>query len=448
LSEPLHDHAAERSLLAIAMVTAETESVGRARNELERERLTPEDFHHPAHQAVFVALIQTLARDLPPGAVLLQDALRTSEPVKRAGGLQWLMDLSNATVPGAAFGGFAQTIRDLSLRRRVFTIARRLAEQARNFQLNPADVLSGASSELAGLVRRGDEPKTLVEVLGEIAEELAAVDAGTKQPVLPTGIDKLDQVIGGLQPTLTIIGALPGVGKSALLATIARNVARAGTKVALFSLEDHATWLGWRLLSDESGITQFVMRHRRLNEYQRGGINNAYDSLAGLAPNVLLDDRVALSPQDVASTARDFVLNRGVKAIFVDHLGELRYRTGRKDRFDLDVAEGLSDLRAIAKQHQVPVVCATHLVREAEKRGTGEVKLSDFANSAAIERQARVALGLSRQAGSGRLTVTVLKQTNGKAGLKVHLDFHGAAAMVKTTGGHVEDVGEEQQEGA
>lgn len=448
MSELLHDHAAERSLLAVAMVTAETEGVGRARGELERERLAAEDFHHPAHAAVFTALLQTLARDLPPGAVLLQDALRGSEPVKRAGGLQWLMDLSNATVPGAAFGGFAQTIRDLSLRRRVFSIARRMAEQARNFQLNTADVLSGASGELAGLVRRGEEPKTLVEVLQEIADELAAVDAGTKLPVLPTGIDKLDQVIGGLQPTLTIIGALPGVGKSALLATIARNVARTGTKVALFSLEDRATWLGWRLLSDESGVTQFVMRHRRLNDYQRGGIANAYDSLAQLAPNILVDDRSALTPQDIVSTARDLVINRGARALFVDHLGEVRYRTGRKDRFDLDVSEGLSDLRSLAKDHNVPVVCATHLVREADKRGTGEVKLSDFANSAAIERQARVALGLSRQPGSGRLTVTVLKQTNGKAGLKVHLDFHGAAAMVRATGGDIEDVGEQHQEGA
>lgn len=114
----------------------------------------------------------------------------------------------------------------------------------------------------------------------------------------------------------------------------------------------------------------------------------------------------------------------------LDHLGELRYSSGRKDRFDLDVTEGLSDLRSIAKEHGVPVVVANHLRRDVSQNQRAP-RLTDFANSSAIERQARVALALERAPGSDVLKIHVLKQTNGKAGVVVEVRFAGPAALVR-----------------
>jgi len=123
------------------------------------------------------------------------------------------------------------------------------------------------------------------------------------------------------------------------------------------------------------------------------------------------------------------ILNHGCKAVLLDHLGELRYPGGPGERFDLQIADALGQLRGLAKQYGVPVVVACHLRRREGLSITDEPKLTDFANSASIERMARVALGLSRS--EGRLRVSVLKQTNGQSGVSVELDLNEPAGIAR-----------------
>lgn len=429
----LFDLDLERRVLSLLSDTSALDGADKARMLLDQNRLAPEDFHDGAHAEVFGAIVSLLSRSQPADAASVWTLLQTSEPVRKAGGAKWLTGLlvTDGFV-ASAFGQYAKNVRDLALRRQMVRIARHIANAAADLSKDSGQTLAGGSSGLAALVRRDDSGKTLQDVLLTMVDEIEEVHTGKRAAIIPTGIEALDGLIGGLQPTLTVIGSLPGVGKSALLATIARNVADSGVRIGIFSLEDQATWLGYRLLSAHSGINQFVLRNKRLTDYQLGAMQDGCNDIHRYGANVLIDDRVGLSPQEVANTARDWVVNRGVKAVLVDHLGELRYHTGRKDRFDLDVAEGLSELRAIAKQYGVPVVCATHLTRQSQDR---EVRLTDFANSAAIERQARVALGLIRPLGANELVVKVLKQTNGAAGDAVALDFYGEAALVRNTGG-------------
>ena len=120
------------------------------------------------------------------------------------------------------------------------------------------------------------------------------------------------------------------------------------------------------------------------------------------------------------------IVRHGCKALIVDHLGEIRLE--RSDRHDLDIADALQQLRALAKIYGVPVVVACHLKRR--DGGTEDPKLSDFAFSAGVERMARVALALTRGAGEDQLRVHVLKQTSGQSGVAVDLNFHSMAGMV------------------
>jgi replicative DNA helicase len=123
----------------------------------------------------------------------------------------------------------------------------------------------------------------------------------------------------------------------------------------------------------------------------------------------------------------------GCRAVLVDHLGEVRLE--RTDRHDLDIAEALSALRGISKQYRVPVVVACHLRRRDGLDIDKPPRLSDFAFSAAVERMARVALGLYRDTSEPKrkLGVAVLKQTNGPADFAFSLNMHERSGTVAPT---------------
>lgn len=267
------------------------------------------------------------------------------------------------------------------------------------------------------------EVVALVDVLEEVAK-------GNRDPVLPTGIEALDAVVGGLQPTLTVLGALPGVGKSGLLAGIVRNLSRRRVRVGFFSLEDERSWLPLRLLAESTGIPMFVLRNRALSEWQLSRVAEAMERLHGDMAHVVCDDRPGLTAADIVASARDMLTRHGVRALLVDHLGEVRLT--RSERHDLDIADVLQQLRALAKTYRVPVVVACHLRRRDGLGIADEPRLTDFAFSAAVERMARVALALSKPS-EDTLKVHVLKQTNGISGVAVELRFTGPAGVVANT---------------
>lgn len=413
---------------------------GKAKILLEQSLVTADRLYDAAHRAILQAITELVRDGQTVDSRTLWAKLKDSAPVGAKGGLRALVALlDSGDGHEAALPTYATNIREMALRRRMVELGRELAAKAGDLALPAADTLSESTRLLSSITLTKRELRTLEDYLSDCVDEMEAVNEGKVEPVIPTGLGHLDALIGGLQPTLIVIGAMPGVGKSALFATLTHNLARAGHKVGIFSLEDEGRWIAWRLLSHESGVQQFVLRNRKLTNSQRNKTVEGYTRIAAYARNVVVDDRSALSPQEIVQTARDMILNRGCKAIFVDHAGEIRYANKHKDRYDLELTEGLSDLREISKRYRVPVVVAAHLKRRPGLDPGAEPQLTDFANSSAFERQARLALGLSRENGSDTLRVTVLKQTNGATGIKapdgstingVDLRFVGMAAMV------------------
>jgi replicative DNA helicase len=290
-----------------------------------------------------------------------------------------------------------------------------------------SEAIAEAQKALVAMHAPDGQAATLEADLFGLLDQLDEIARGRREPVLPTGIQVLDAVIGGLQPTLTVIGALPGVGKSALLAAIVRNLAASGSRVGVFSLEDERGWLSRRLVADASGVPLFVLQNRPMGPGQMRRVGAAVEGLHATLRHVAVDDRPAMTSADVVASARAMVTGHGAKALLVDHLGEIRL--SRSERHDLDIADALQQLRALAKTYRVPVVVACHLRRREGLTTADDPRLTDFAFSAAVERMSRVALGLSRPS-EGVLRVHVLKQTNGVAGGAVDLRFGGPAGVV------------------
>lgn len=413
------------SLAALAAV-----DVREAVAAIDTSRATADDYADPIARRVAGVIEARLRGGLPLEFVTLREMLGFAPTAPEAAALLEVLTQGN---PGGALEHLS-LIRARAIRRRNVDALRHLALLLRDETRPLESAISEAQSVVGAWAIEGDSAPTMETDLGPLVDELEAIASGQRQAVVPTGIEALDAVVGGLQPTLTVIGALPGVGKSALVAAIARNLARQGVDVGLVSLEDERGWLARRILADEARVSVHAMLTKPLTREQQSRVYDAAAEVSKLAKRIHIDGRGGLTAAEVVASAR-VMISRGAKAILVDHLGEVR--VAMTDRHDLEVAGALSQLRALAKTYRVPMVVMSHLRR---REGSGEYeapRLTDFAFSAGVERMARVALGLFRvrdnvtgERDPEELRCAVLKQTQGAAGVVVSLRMNPFSAMV------------------
>ncbi len=410
-----------------AIVGDSTVNIGDALARINGAGVTDADFTDKPTRALFSAMMSAMRAGEPLDVVSLAAAVGSFAPRALVVDVVMNFELGRSSLR-------LDTLREASKRRRLLDELRGLVGLAGDGQTSYAEVHGEALRVIQQLATPTSSARTLESTLPALVDRLQAVQSGAREMTLSTGIDILDYAIGGLQPTLTVVGALPGVGKSALVVAIARNLAAKGHLVGVLSLEDEREWLTERIMAEASGVPLFVLGNRPLTSSQMTRIAENFDGVGAILKNIVVDDSLAMTSAEVVATARSMVA-RGCRAIIVDHLGEIRLN--RSERHDLDVAEALQDLRGIAKTYRVPVVVACHMRRREGLDINAVPKLTDFAFSAAIERCARVALGLFRRKSDASnevaLGVEVLKQTKGPANFNFNLNVGRLSGSVVQT---------------
>ncbi len=423
----LYDHSLELRVLA-TLADVSALDVAEAKNAAERSGLTTEDFHNPLHANIWTAQMGLLfdgeAADFYRAATRMKPDDRGKMPALASR----CLEVGVSMLVASTIRGVAQDLRKLTLRRQILRFGRELAHQAESNE-DPAVLLSNATAAIARItLSRSANWRTLGEARAAARMEMVRVKEGTGTPVIPTGLKEWDRIVGGLYPTLMVVGAHGGNAKSALLLRMLLNVAQQGHKACIFSLEDQETWLAYRTLAMESGLAQFILRNRELTMEQEDLIRHAEQAMSAYENLVEIDDRGALSPSEIVQAARDAVLNRGAKFVVVDHFGEIRLGEDSKGfgRYDLMIQEGLQDLRNLAKTTGTPVLVAQHLKPGAVYPFTQH----DFMNSSAFEKMSRVALMWELDREKSELKMIVCKNQYGKANMHFTLPFHGPSAMV------------------
>jgi replicative DNA helicase len=398
-----------------AIVGDATVSVVDALRRIDDAKVAEADFAHEHTRALFAGVVAVMRNGRMPETVALTHALGERVPRALVADVMvnWELGVSEDRL---------KTVRERGLRRQL-----RDKLQAALAIVSAGANYAAAHGEALKLLGELDQPTTELRTLQSesagIVDEVQAVYEGRAESTLRTGIPKLDETIGGLQPTLTILGAEPGAGKSGLMLRIIRNLAERGVTSGVFSLEDQARWMVRRMAAETSGLPVFVLQNRKLTDHQLERFGGAMNRIHELAAHVLVDDRKGLDAKTIAASARTMIAN-GAKAIFVDHLGEVR--VNRTERHDRDIGDVLRELRGIADVHRVPIVVLCHVKR---REGVAEEpRITDFAFSADVERTARVALAVVKP-DEDTQGVHVLKQTSGVSGVAMWLRFNGPAAM-------------------
>jgi len=340
--------------------------------------------------------------------------------------------------------GHAEELRRLTKLRALEAFYRDQLERL-NPKANPAELASDLEQFTSGFTGQAEEDETGDVDMLELLEDWDAFGSGVRQPYLSTGIETLDEEIGGFVPNLNVIGGLPSVGKSALIAEAIAHSLERGLKVGVFGLEDATKWISKRLLARRLNMPVGKLCATRLGADESARVQNEASEVARLTRSMFVYRRAGIDPATLVQKAKHWVINRGARAVFIDHGGEVQHESKVRDRHDLAVARTYQQLRDLAVNHRVPVVVLCHFNREVDKSQNGIPRLTSFAETEYIARMARLALGLwETPSEPERLRVTILKRTEGERGKTIWLERDRRFALVKRRGGGVVDVIQEQ----
>ena len=358
--------------------------------------ISAEDFYLEEHKHIFTAFLKMYSQSKTIDVVTLVNALVEQGDRDEAGGIQYITLIAESVPSVANIKDYARIVKDKSTLRRLIGIC----EEINNDAYTESDVraiVDSAEQRIFDISHNNDtkEFRHIRDVLQNVYKDIEQLSeskgavSGSK-----TGFSGLDRMLIQMgKGDLVIVGARPGMGKTSFALNIATNVAKATKKsVAIFSLEMSAEQLVTRIISSEALVDSHNLRTGQLRPEDWDNIADVISSLSGC--DIYIDDTSAITTTEMKSKLRR-LNNLGL--VVIDYIG-LMQTTANTDNRAQQVGEISRNLKIMAKDFGIPIVCCAQLNRGTESRpGAGKrPTLADLRDSGSIEQDADIVLFLYR----------------------------------------------------
>src|SRR5215472_8689943 len=391
------------------------------------ELLKPTDFYVPSHRRIFIAMIALFERGSEINPILVAEELRRDNSLDSSGGILFLTNLTNGLPHVTSIVQFAKVVRGKSLLRQLVKVANKITAEALEEEDEPQNILDHAEHAIFALadgrIRQGFEhikhPAERVLEKAESVEHRDLVVTG-----VPTGFRGLDSLTSGLQKQdFIVIAARPSMGKTSLALTLAQHAAiESNAVVGIFSLEMSAESLAMRMLCSEASVDASKFRTGYLSNEEWSRLGKALGRLADA--RIFIDDTPAISVLEMRAKARRLATEqKQLDMIVVDYLQLMSSSTRRFESRQQEVSQISRELKALAKELNVPLVALSQLSRAPENRTDHRPQLADLRESGAIEQDADLVAFIYRDETYGATEenrniaeVSIAKQRNGPTG--------------------------------
>ncbi len=356
--------------------------------------LQPEVFYDQKHQFIYEAIITLFQEGKPIDLLTVTSQLKQDKKLQDVGGEIYLIQLTQKISSSAHIEYHSRIIIQKYIQRSLIQISGEIIHDSYDEGKDVFDLLDEAESKLYGVTqgyinKASQSAQNLVTEAKKKIEEIANQDGSSGVLSGFTGIDKLTS--GWQLSDLIIIAARPSMGKTAFILSMARNMA-VGQKVPVgfFSLEMSSVQLITRLISSETEIASEKLRNGDLSDQEWKHLNERVKSLEG-AP-LYVDDTPSLSIFDLRAKARRLSSKHDIKIIFVDYLQLMTSGSSNKNGTrEQEISTISRNLKALAKELNIPVIALSQLSRNVETRGGSKRPiLSDLRESGAIEQDADI----------------------------------------------------------
>ena len=353
-------------------------------------------FYVATHRVIYSAMLDLFNTGKSVDFVTLLETLKRDRQFDDATGKTYLMDLAENCPSVSNAAEYAKIVREKYDVRRLINASRDIIDEASAGENEPKVLIDSAEQKIFDI--RRDNTQGL-EVLSKVVlREFDRLDALNRNAddllrPIPSGIGDLDRVITGLNRSdLILLAARPGMGKTSFALNIARYASLTAKKtVAFFSLEMTKEQLASRLISTEALVQGTKLRTGKLSDEEWVRIVSAGDVLSKC--EFYLDDTPGITVAEIKSKLRRL---KNIDLVVIDYL-QLMTSGRRIDNRVQEVSEITRNLKILAKEINVPVICLSQLNRAAESRQDHRPMLSDLRESGSIEQDADIILFLYRE---------------------------------------------------
>ena len=379
------------------------------------EILMPEDFALEEHRAIFSAMRSMYARSRSIDVVTLIDELvktggveesksgndeyRVIEKLRNRDAIvQTLRLIAETTPDNPNTMDYARIVRDKAILRELIEASGEISEAAYNEDGETEQIVELAENRIFRIAEKRSNKSfiTMEEALMEMYKRLNLLKTDPERAKgTPTGFSGVDRILVGMgEGDLVIVGARPGMGKTAFAMNIAVSAAkRTKKKVCIFSLEMSPEELATRMISSEGLIDSYHLRSGEITDDEWEKIARASTILNDT--KILIDGTSGVTISGMRSKLRREAADLGL--IVIDYLQLMEAEDRKNDNRVQQVSAISRGLKLMAKEFGVPIVCCAQLNRSTEGRGEKRPTLSDLRDSGAIEQDADCVMFLYRE---------------------------------------------------
>lgn len=274
-----------------------------------------------------------------------------------------------------------------------------------------------------------------------------------------TGFKTLDDVLhGGFSKGLNLIGAVPGIGKSALCINLAYEMCKVGTRVIYLSLEmDADAEVMTRMISLQSSelygltadaftveeLTRFT--EKQFIKWEKEKQSRYYATVEAVTSatktltvwenqdGTYTSERLEKDLEQYFATSND---SENVPILIVDYVQILDSANTHKYGTDkMRVEATLRNLKSLSVKYNMPIIVISALSRESYRKG---VEISSFKETGLMEYIASTIIGLdlegiedknfnfkkAMKANPRKINLSVLKTRSIPQGDDIGFDFH------------------------
>lgn len=339
--------------------------------------LKPDMFHDPVLKEIYREIVKMYDIGQPANLVTITQAVESESYTRQYIG-QVLKECALLPLTSAELKSYGNSIVKDYKAETLRKILSQTQVSAAGVEYQIADLIQ----ELESLKRsEKSKSKKLSTIVGDYEDQYFREK---KEAKLYTGFSKLDDITGGLEGgDVIVIGARPGVGKSAFTSQIILEMAKAGKRIGFYNLEMSEKQVYERLLSNQSGIR--LNRIRRAIQFlgdEKERFDKANRTLEGM-------DILVSSGTKSVSEIRNECRHQELDCIIIDYLQLVRADTRYQSRAS-EVGAISKAIKALAMELNVPIIALSQLNRTSEMRETKEPTMGELREAGDIEQDASI----------------------------------------------------------
>ncbi len=396
-----------------------------------------ECFYSDAHQKIYAAMRRLFDKGTPVDLLTITEELRKSNELELIGGAYYLTRLTMSVLTSAHVEAHARIVMEKFIQRELIRISGAVIGDAYEDSTDVFDLLDKAESGLYEITDKHLRKNfkslqdVLVRTMNEIDENRKKTDDITG---VPSGFASLDSLTAGWQKTdLIILAARPSVGKTAFALNLAMNAAMNAGKqfpVAVFSLEMGAGQIVKRMLAAVTEVGMESITRGKMAEHEFIQMSQRMGKLA--QAKIYIDDQAALNIFELRAKARRLKQKHGIEMILIDYLQLMQASVEKGGNREQEISKISRDLKALAKELEVPIIALSQLNRSVENRKESKVpQLSDLRESGAIEQDADLVMFLYRPEYHGITNDAMGETIEGETHIHIAKHRNGSTGMEK-----------------